>query len=96
VTLERERPYNHEEVQQLYPVLTEVECRLVSHLEHQFRAWQVWPHVDYPQVHLWLARRAFTSMTPIVVAQLGDMPGEINFWLHDHSSKPNPWGSSST
>ncbi len=75
--LERERPYTHEEVKTLYPVLTEVEARMVAHIEqhHTNPQWQVWPHADYPQVHLWLARRSFTPMPPLVVRELGDMPG---------------------
>jgi hypothetical protein len=60
------RPYTHEEVKQLYPMLTEVECRIVSDIEHRYRQWTVWPHVDYPQTHLWLARRHYTSMQPLV------------------------------
>ena len=96
--LERERPYAHEEVRQLYPVLTEVEARMVAHIEqtHTDPQWQVWPHQDYPQVHVWLARRSFTPMPPLVVTQLGDMPGEIQAWNHSLSAQPNPWGSSST
>jgi len=31
------RPYTHEEVKKLYPVLTEVECRIVSDIEHRYR-----------------------------------------------------------
>jgi hypothetical protein len=82
------RPYTHEEVKQLYPVLTEVECRIVSGIEHRYRHWTVWPHVDYPQTHLWLARRYYTSMQPLVVSMIGDMPGEIVNWVNEHSSRP--------
>ena len=96
--LERERPYTHEEVKTLYPVLTEVEARMVAHIEqhHTNPQWQVWPHADYPQVHLWLARRSFTPMPPLVVRELGGMPGEIRFWQNEYTSHATPWGSSST
>jgi hypothetical protein len=79
-------------------MLTEVECRMVANIEERFQQpqWMVYPHVDYPQVHLWLARRSFTPMAPLVVTMLGDLPGEISFWLHENTSRPNPWGNSST
>jgi hypothetical protein len=48
----------------------------------------VWPHVDYPQTHLWLARRYYTSMQPLVVSLIGDLPGEIVNWVNEHSSRP--------
>ena len=82
------RPYTHEEVKQLYPMLTEVECRIVSDIEHRYRHWTVWPHVDYPQTHLWLARRYYTSMQPLVVSLIGDLPGEIVNWVNENSSRP--------
>jgi hypothetical protein len=82
------RPYTHEQVKVLYPVLSEVECRIVSHIENRFRWWEIYPDVHYPQIHLWYARRQFTPMPALVKEHLGDIPGEIVYWINENSSKP--------
>ena len=45
--LEPRRPYTYEQLKVLYPVLTEVECRIVADIEQRYRFWEVWPHLDY-------------------------------------------------
>jgi hypothetical protein len=52
----------------MFPVLTKVECLVVAGVEERFPRWHAWPHVDYPQSHLWLARRNSTSMNVLVTA----------------------------
>lgn len=72
---ERRQPYTPQQIRLMFPVLTEVECLMVAHMEERFPRWHVWPHVDYPQTHLWLARRNSTSMNVLVTSRLADMPG---------------------
>jgi hypothetical protein len=86
---ERAKPYTAEEVAILYPVLSEIECAMVARIEERFPGWHIWPHVDYPQTHIWLARKNWTAMQPVIAGQLGDLPGEITDWINQHSS---PWG----
>jgi hypothetical protein len=74
-------PYTHEQVKILYPFLTEVECRIVADIERRWRFWEVWPHMNYPEVHLWLTRRQFTAMQPLTAERVGDIPGEILNWI---------------
>jgi hypothetical protein len=78
---ERRHPYTPEQIRLMFPVLTEVECLIVADIEERFPRWHVWPHVDYPQTHLWLARRNSTSM-PVLVTS---MPGEITNWINENS-----------
>jgi hypothetical protein len=80
-------PYTAGEVKILYPALTEVECLLVAGVEERFPGWHVWPHVDYPQTHIWLARKNSTSMPPLVTGMIGDMPGEVAYWISENSSR---------
>lgn len=88
---ERDKPYTADEVMTLFPVLTEVECLIVSRLEERFLGWHIWPHVDYPKVHIWLAKKNFTAMQLLAVGELGDMPGEIANWINFNSS--SVWGT---
>lgn len=83
---ERRSPYTPEQVGILFPVLTEVECHIVSGIEERFPGWSVWPHVDYPQTHIWLARKNSTAMQPLAVGMIGDLPGEIAHWISARSS----------
>lgn len=69
-------------------MLTQAECRLVSHIEQAFPGWEVYPDRDYPSTHLWHARRLFGAMVPITVGMIGDLPGEIGSWIREHSSVP--------
>jgi hypothetical protein len=82
---ERRQPYTPQQVRLIFPVLTEVECLTVADIEERFPRWHVWPHVDYPQTHLWLARRNSTPMNVLVTPRLGDMPGEITNWINENS-----------
>lgn len=89
--LEPRRPYTHDQVKMLYPVLSEVECRIVAEIEQRYRFWEVWPHLDYPQTHVWYARRAYTAMQPLAAQRIGDLPGEIVNWVNENSSAPPTW-----
>lgn len=89
--LEARRPYTHEQVKTLYPMLGEVECRIVADIEQRYRFWEIWPHLDYPKVHVWYARRAYTPMQPLAAGKIGDIPGEIVNWINQHSSQPPRW-----
>lgn len=82
---ERRHPYTPEQIHLMFPVLTAVECLMVADIEVRFPRWHVWPHVDYPQAHLWLARRNSTSMNVLVIPRLGDMRGEITNWINENS-----------
>jgi hypothetical protein len=88
--LEPRPPYTHDQVKILYPVLTEVECRIVANIEQKYKWWEVYPHVNYPATHLWYARRAYTPMMPLVTEMVGDIPGEIVNWTNENSSVPAP------
>lgn len=78
---QRRNPSTPEQVGILFPVLTEVECRIVSDLESRFPGWSVWPHVDYPQTHIWLTRKNATAMQSLAVGMIGDLAGEIAHWI---------------
>jgi hypothetical protein len=82
---ERRQPYTPQQIRLMFPVLTEVECLMVANIEEWFPRWHVWPHVDYPQAHLWLARRNSTSMNVLVTSRLADMPGDITNWINENS-----------
>jgi hypothetical protein len=82
---ERRQPYTSQQIRLMFPVLTEVECLMVADIEERFPRWHVWPHVDYPQTHLWLARRNSTSMDVLVTPRLADLPGEIMNWINENS-----------
>jgi hypothetical protein len=82
---ERRQPYTPQRIRLMFPVLTEVECLMLADIEERFPRWHVWPHVDYPQTHLWLARRNSTSMDVLVTPRLGDMPAEITNWINENS-----------
>jgi hypothetical protein len=82
---ERRQPYTPQRIRLMFPVLTEVECLMVADIEERFPRWHVWPHVDSPKTHLWLARRNFTSMNVLVTPRLADMPGEITNWINENS-----------
>ena len=82
---ERRHPYTPQQIRLMFPVLTEVECLMVAGIEERFPRWHVWPHVDYPQIHVWLARRNSTSMNVLVTLRLADMPGEMTNWINENS-----------
>jgi hypothetical protein len=88
---ERETPYTPDEVKTLYPALTEIEYIIVARIEERFPRWHLWPDVEYPQMHVWYARRNHTSMPPLVTGKIGDIPGEIAYWISQNSSPA--WGT---
>jgi hypothetical protein len=85
------RPYTPTQVGILYPMLLEAECHLVSEIEFMHRGWEVWPHMSYPDVHVWLAKRQLTAMDPLEHSELGMIPELISKWnasftLHEGES----------
>jgi hypothetical protein len=71
-------------VRELHPNITQAQAGKIAALQAHFQGWEVFPHVSFPTVNLWYARKRNCQMETLRRYSLAEMPAAIDEWTLEH------------